>query len=176
MDLGQRLGDHPLDTLRHAVTAATIDGIAAEFGVASGTTTAIIATRFHVYGFDSFQGLPETWRPGFPAGMFAGQHPRDLTNITLVEGWFTDTLPSWTPPAPLALVHIDCDLYTSTITVLDHVGHHMQPGTVVVFDEYHGYPGHEQHEARAWAEFTDRSGVTWEPLGHGPEQLAIRLT
>lgn len=41
---------------------------------------------------------------------------------------------------------IDCDLYSSTTTALEHVGPHLRWGTYVVFDEHHTYPGHEEHE------------------------------
>ena len=58
----------------------------------------------------------------------------------------------------MALVHVDCDLYWSTVTVLDHIGPHLRSGCVVVFDEFHGYDGAELHEARAWGEFVDLVG------------------
>ena len=59
------------DTLRAALSHAPPEGLFLEFGVASGSTlTAIVekAPPGMVHGFDSFQGLPEDWRPGFPAG------------------------------------------------------------------------------------------------------------
>lgn len=174
MGLGPRLGDDPLDVLRH-VLADPPPGIAVEFGVASGRTLRLIAERMSVVGFDSFDGLPEDWRPGFAAGMFACPVP-DVPGATIVPGLFADTLPGWTPPGPIGLVHVDCDLHSSTATVLEHIGPHLEPGCVVLFDEWHGYPGCEDHEQRAWREYSDRTGATWEPIGHGPEQLAIRLT
>jgi hypothetical protein len=41
-----------------------------EFGVYSGTTINYISkyTTEHVYGFDSFEGLPEAWRPQYEKG------------------------------------------------------------------------------------------------------------
>jgi hypothetical protein len=43
-----------------------------EFGVASGNTINYISrfTQDTVYGFDSFEGLPEKWRDGFDKGAF----------------------------------------------------------------------------------------------------------
>ena len=159
--------------LRTALDGPLIDGVALEFGVASGTSAQMIAARLPLIGFDSFAGLPEFWRPDFDAGRFACPVPV-LPGVELVVGLFEDTLPSFTVP-PLALVHIDCDLYSSTVTVLDHIGPHLRPGCVVVFDEFHGYDGWELHEARAWGEFTERTGIEWETIATGPEQLALRI-
>jgi hypothetical protein len=94
-----------------------------------------------------------------------------------VPGLFSDTLPStnWQNIGPIGLVHIDCDLHSSTMTVLNHIGPLLNPGTYIVFDEWHGYDGHENHEMRAWQEFADRTGIGWTVIGHGPEQWAIRI-
>jgi len=171
-DLGPRLGDDPHDVLRHML-AHHVDptGVALEFGVAAGTTLRLIADRMPAVGFDSFDGLPETWREGFPVGMFACDPP-DVPGAQVVDGLFGDTLPAWVaanPDANVTFVHIDCDLYASTATVLRHLP--LRPGCVVVFDEYHGYPGWEQHEARAWAE----ARIPHTVIGHGPEQLAVKV-
>lgn len=173
-DLGPRLGDHPHDVLRHALDLGPT-GHAVEFGVFKGTTLRMIADHMPVTGFDSFDGLPETWRPGFDAGRFALTSVPKVPGASLVIGLFADTLPVWSPPDRLGLVHIDCDLYSSTVTVLEHIGPRLEPGCIVVFDEYHGYPGWEVHEAKAWAEYVTDTGVEWEPIGHGPEQFAIRI-
>ena len=172
VDLGPRLGDDYDDTLIHALSGDLIGGIALEFGVATGHSGRIIGSRLPVVGFDSFEGLPEDWRPGFPAGKFA-QSPPPYPG-QLVIGLFADTLPRYTFPS-VAFVHVDCDLYSSTVTVLKHLGPHLRPGCVLVFDEFHGYPGCEDHEQRAWLEHVERTGIEWEPIGHGPEQLAVRL-
>jgi hypothetical protein len=172
-DLGPRIGRGYRDVLAYALDLEP-GGIALEFGVASGGTLQMIAQRMPVYGFDSFEGLPEDWRPGFPAGMFAGPVP-DVPGAQLVVGLFEDTLPQWTPPGRIGLVHIDCDLYSSTVTVLDAIGYFLREGTIVVFDEWHGYPGCEDHEQKAWQEFAEASGIEWDVLGHGPEQWAVKI-
>jgi hypothetical protein len=48
-----------------------------EFGVWKGATINYIASKTPgpVHGFDSFEGLPEDWRPGFEAGAFKSQAP-----------------------------------------------------------------------------------------------------
>jgi hypothetical protein len=175
-DLGPRLGDHPHDVLCH-VLGLKPAGLAVEFGVYKGTTLRMIADVMPVVGFDSFEGLPEDWRPDFPAGRFACAVP-DVPGARLVVGRFEDTLPAWARQTipQVGLVHIDCDLYSSTATVLQHLEAVLRlDRPFVVFDEYHGYPGCEQHEAKAWAEFEARTGVQYDVIGHGPEQWAIRL-
>ena len=168
-DLGPRLGEDPTSVLEHCLTLVDTTGIALEFGVAGGVTLNLIAQQVPVVGFDSFTGLPEAWRPRFGKGKFACQPP-EVPNAELVIGLFEDTLPAWVatnPDTRVTLVHIDCDLYSSTRTILTHLP--LTPGTVVVFDEHHGYPGWEQHEARAWAE----ARIPHKVIGHGPEQLAV---
>ncbi|MDQ6524322.1 class I SAM-dependent methyltransferase [Nocardioides sp. LHD-245] len=170
-----------LDLALNLISASDEPGLALEFGVSTGRTLQAIAAAMpagsRVLGFDSFQGLPENWREGFPAGMFRASPP-EIPGTELVIGLYADTLPSWEPdevdPA-IALVHIDCDLYSSTKTVLEHVGLHLEPGCLIVFDEFHSYPGAERHEAKAWAEWIDETGTEFTVLARGPEQLLVRL-
>lgn len=174
LSFGPRLGDNDESTIRHALTLAPA-GHAVEFGVATGRTIRIIRDHLPVTGFDSFEGLPEDWRPDFPAGCFACPAP-DVPGVELVIGLFEETLPRWTPPAPISFVHIDCDLYSSTATAFAHIDRHLTPGCIIVFDEFHGYTGAEHHEQRAWEEYIDRTGHRFDVIGHGREQYAVKLT
>ncbi|MDV6209724.1 TylF/MycF/NovP-related O-methyltransferase [Rhodococcus erythropolis] len=164
---------HPHDTLRHALGLIEIPGMALEFGVASGTTLRIVAEAFTeregtVAGFDVFSGLPETWRTGFPVGEFAQESIPEVPGAQLVPGLFEDTLPSFLNDEsdPVAFLHLDADLYSSTKTVLDLLGDRLVPGSIVVFDEFFNYPGWQQHEYRAWTEFVTRTGISFEYLGY----------
>jgi hypothetical protein len=76
---------------------APFDGMILEFCVATGRTINHIArlTDRHVDGFDSFSGLPESWRTGFLPGTFAQAIPAVPKNVLLHKGWFSDTLPSF---------------------------------------------------------------------------------
>ena len=173
--LGPRISDNDyLATLRHVLDLHP-KGTALEFGVGSGRTLQMIADCMPVIGFDSFDGLPEKWRDGFDTGMFACEPP-DVPNAKLVQGLFADTLPRFEFPEHVGLVHMDCDLYGSAKTVLEHVGPHLRPGTYVCFDEAHGYPGWENHEWKAWQEFAARTGISWTVISHGPEQRAVRIS
>ena len=174
---------HPHDTLRFALGEIKGPGMALEFGVATGTTLAIIADGVAgdraVFGFDSFDGLPETWRTGFEAGEFAQEPPRDIPGAALVRGLFEDSLPGFLAEhdEPVAFLHLDADLYSSTKTVLDLLSDRLAPDAVLLFDEFFNYPGWQRHEYRAFQEFIARTSRTFEYLGYtgNNEQVAIRL-
>lgn len=173
----------PGQTLRHALSFVPDEGMACEFGVFSGSTLKIIVDARagkDVYGFDSFQGLPEDWRTNIPTGTFEVDELPELPGAELVVGWFADTLPGFldSHPGPVAFLHLDADLYSSTKVVLDQIGSRLFPGSVVLFDEYFNYPGWERHEHQAWCEFVEASGVSFEYLCYtsNSEQLAVRIT
>lgn len=173
---------HPHQTLEHALSLAPRrGGLALEFGVFSGTTLRIIAAvrkDGRVYGFDSFQGLPETWRTGFPAGAFAARIP-EVEGAKMVVGWFNETLPQFLQehPGVVDFVHVDCDLYSSTKTVLDLVGPRLRPGSMLLFDEFFNYPGWQDHEFKAWSEYVARTGTRFEYEAYtlNNEQVAVRI-
>lgn len=174
---------HGHDTLRFALTEIKGPGLALEFGVATGTTLKIIADAVAVdrtvVGFDTFTGLPETWRSGFPAGEFAQQQMPSVPNAELIIGLFEDELPSFLTRTDrqIAFMHVDCDLYSATNTVLELTGHRLAPDAVILFDEFFNFPGWQQYEFRAWNEFVERSGRTFEYLAYtgNSEQVVVRL-
>jgi len=158
------LGMHPLEyVLRQHRYPGT--GLVLEFGVYAGASIRTIAHAYaeaSIYGFDSFEGLPEAWgRPDmrFDKGAFAVDAlPAVPANVSLVQGWFDATLPAFCAAhagESIFLLHIDCDLYASTKCVLDalHAAGMLRGETLVVFDELINYPTYEEHEARALAEF-----------------------
>ena len=163
--------------LDYALGLVTEPGTALEFGVADGHSLRRIVAGMpagsRVVGFDSFEGLPELWRDGFGIGSFRTTAPM-VPGAELVVGLFDESLPEWPVPDDIRLLHVDCDLYASTRTVLDHLGSHLAPGCLIVFDEFHGYDGCEDHEERAWREYATDT-IRWTELACGPEQLLIRI-
>jgi len=141
-----------------------------EFGVFEGRSIRwwaehLSAPDARFVGFDSFEGLPEDWRPGTPHGHFrTGGPPRiDDPRVSFVAGWFDETLPGFVPPEHDQLVvNIDCDLYSSAATVLGWLEPHLAPGTLVYFDEL---PDRD-HEMRALFESLRRTGRSVRPLGY----------
>jgi hypothetical protein len=144
-----------------------------EFGVASGKTINYISkfTNDIVFGFDSFEGLPEKWRDGFDKGAFNrdGNLPNVNSNVTLVKGWFDNTLPNFikSQNKKISFIHIDCDLYSSTKFILNTVKEYINPGCVIVFDELVNYPGFDGDtgELKAFYEFITENNVKYEWIG-----------
>jgi hypothetical protein len=144
------------EVLRHAATLAPADGLVLEFGVAGGATIRALAAcpqlrERPIFGFDSFKGLPEPWG-GYPKGKFACDAPEVPPNVELVVGWFDETLAPFLASHPdnVALLHIDCDLYSSTRTVFEHLGPRIIAGTVIVLDEFWIITDHEQRAFNEW--------------------------
>jgi hypothetical protein len=160
-------------------------GLFLEFGVYRGDSINRLAelrpnTRW--YGFDSFEGLPEAWTLGAPKGSFhiGGVMPAVRENVTLTKGFFTDTLPGFVAAhrsEKIALVHIDCDLYSATKTVFDQLGDMMQSGCIIIFDELFNYPGWQNCEYKAFMEFIARTGWPFQYLAYvrTGSQVAVRL-
>ncbi len=137
-----------------------------EFGVCRGSTIRVIRKTldesFRVFGFDSFVGLPEAWvdKNGavvVPSKYFStnGVIP-DVKNVKFYAGWFADTLPDYLKIAePIALLHIDSDLYSSARDVLLSLNNYIVEGTIIVFDEwfYKHDAEYDDHEQRAFNEW-----------------------
>lgn len=162
---------------------ALSEGEILEFGVGSGETLHHFSKTFpnrSIYGFDSFDGLPENWRSGFPEGTFSDVVvPTERNNINLIKGLFQDTLEDFLAKTDLkiAIVHCDADLYSSTKFVLEKLSTKIQNGTIIFFDEYFNYPGWEQHEHKALQEWLTETGYSVKFLGYVPshEQVALQV-
>lgn len=116
-----------------------------EFGVFSGESIRLIrqtlGLEYSIFGFDTFTGLPEDWiGTGLPQGYFNcdGNIP-NIENVILIKGNFSETLPEflkYNNNEPCALIHIDCDLYSSTKTIFEYITPSISEGTIIVFDEW----------------------------------------
>ncbi len=173
-----------LDLLSFAYDRAPAEGLVLEFGVEKGASLRHLAglTPRQVHGFDSFEGLPGDWHGTKEAkGAFSlkGRLPKLPGNAVLHVGWFDATLPEFLKrdPSPCALIHVDCDIYASTVSIFSQLAERIQPGTVIVFDEYFNYPGWRQHEYRAFQEFIALSGLKYRYLGFSAEKghVAVRI-
>lgn len=149
--------------LRHVMTFAT-EGVVLEFGVYSGTTINWMAADHpnrQFYGFDTFLGLPESWA-GYEHYDFnrEGEAPSVGPNVQLIKGLFSETIPNYLAAnQDTAVVHVDCDLYSSTVSIFAGLGHTLKSGCVLIFDEYFNYPNFEHHERKALQEFLDQNGA-----------------
>jgi hypothetical protein len=154
-----------------------------EFGVATG-----IAFRWWVeknknpetkfYGFDVFTGLPEDF------GVMHKHHyntqgttPKiDDTRITFIKGLFQDSLPGFLDnykPGKRKVIHMDADLYSSTLFVLTRLFPFLKKDDIILFDEF-GVP---MHEFKAFTEIVSAYKLDFEFLGaiNNYLQIAIKI-
>lgn len=132
-----------------------------------------------IVGFDSFTGLSDSNNhPRWKKGMFSinhSYHPMlnigdDVSSKVIYElfkecklsepyietGKFSDTLPNTINSKynKAALIHIDCDLYDSTKTVLSEIELILQEGTVLLFDDWFNFKANKNKgEQKAFYEF-----------------------
>jgi hypothetical protein len=101
--------------------------------------------------------------------------PEVAPNVSLVKGWFNETLPRFLAdhPEPVAFMHVDSVTYEAARTVLDLTGDRLKRGAVVVFDEYFGARGWRLGEFKAWQEFVAARGLTYEYLAFSDQAVAV---
>ncbi len=179
------------EVLKFGSDQVRLQGSYIELGVCTGKTINFIAAlnpHQKIYGFDSFQGLPEEWiRDDFimAAGTFAFKNqnilPPVLHNVDIFKGLFSDTLNQFIQSRPnlepIAFLHMDSDIYSSAVCAFKALGDRIVPGTIIVFDELYNYPGVEQHEWKAFQEFLEVHNLTVEYLAYNiyHEQVAVRI-
>jgi len=114
-----------------------------EFGVYKGDTIQKLRNSldesYKIFGFDSFEGLPEDWigTPCFKGCFGVNGNIPNITNVVFYKGWFSETLPKYKSiEEPISLLHLDCDLYSSTKEVLYSLNNVILEGTIICFDEW----------------------------------------
>ena len=173
-----------------------------EFGVHTGSTINCIATvrpDLEFVGFDSFEGLPEAWDMGQKtvskeAFDRKGEMPEVAENVELVKGFFDESLPEWLKskaehgyvrPEPssesISFLHVDSDIYSSAVTIFEHLNDYIKPGCIIRFDElscwryvFHEasptelqrvyYTTWQEHEWKALKEWMDKNDRKVAPL------------
>lgn len=119
-------------------------------------------TKF--YGFDTFEGLPEDFGM-FKAGSMSVSKVPDIpdSRVQLIKGLFQDTLPAFlnTFSTPYKLViHMDADLYSSTLFALSRLYAFLKKEDIIIFDEF-SVP---KHEFLAFKNFTESHYVNLQPI------------
>lgn len=176
-----RLFSGARDTIRFALSQAPAHGNVVELGVFHGVSLRWLTERRPgvVHGFDSFTGLPTGWDP-VPAGRFttSGYVPEDI-DATFWVGPFARQLPRFTArhSEPIALLHVDSDLYESARCGLTHLAPLLRSQSVLVFDEYLGHRSWRQDEYRAFQESARQQGWRYDYLAANPftGQVVVRL-
>ena len=138
-----------------------IEGDVVECGVGEGRglfglviLSDILGRQRQFYGFDTFQGFPDpSVEDNRATNLKEFSYPprREVlqyllncgvdadfidTQITLVEGLFSATLPDYSG-RPIAFLHLDCDIYQSYMETLRYLYPHVVTGGIIAFDEYY---------------------------------------
>ena len=141
-----------------------ITGDYAEFGCHKGSTFSMayhasrrINYRCNMWAFDSFLGLPpkavpEDEHPAWIEGSMSTTVDRFKlicrinrireSDYKMVVGYYEDTIGIATAADPnlpnnIALAYLDCDLYSSTKTVLRFLSERLKHGMIIAFDDYY---------------------------------------
>lgn len=155
-----------------------IEGYYFEFGCHQAHTMRMAWDCFrHLFdwtyvAFDSFEGLPEIepidrlpiWQKGKLATSeqtfrrLCLRHGVPDSRLITVKGFYdrslTPSLKERLAPRKAAVIFVDCDLYASTVPVLAFAKDFLQPGTVIVFDDWNCFfADPDRGERRAWREF-----------------------
>lgn len=178
------------------ITSSRVEGDILEFGVGSGWTSAVLsrsmqhAARRKIHLFDSFQGLPEAESdvdrdsPMVKSGIWGrgtcdwGVTPELLkrmlryeypsVDVEIYQGWFTETMDRIPADTKVAFAHIDCDLYQSTLDVLNHLlsRRMLAKGAILLFDDWTcNQCDPDMGQQRAWREATEAFGVRFMDYG-----------
>jgi methyltransferase family protein len=118
-----------------------------EFGVYKGDSLRMWTNlnknpSSRLFGFDSFEGLPENWVASKPKGTFStGGKTPDIgdSRVDFVVGLFQHSLSNFLSsyePRNRLLIHNDSDLFSSTLYTLAILNPIIQPGTLIIFDEF----------------------------------------
>jgi O-methyltransferase len=161
-----------------------------EFGVYQGESIRYWSqinrcTTSRFFGFDCFEGLPEDWhgsalgnitmgKSSFNAG---GTAPViDDQRVNFVKGYFQDTLPGFLDrfqPLNRLVIHMDADLYSSTLYVLCSLDRLITKDTLIMFDEFASI----NHEFRALVDYATSFRRKYSVVAYTSSihQVAIRI-
>ncbi|MBS1487404.1 MAG: class I SAM-dependent methyltransferase [Bacteroidetes bacterium] len=142
-----------------------------EFGVAQGASVKWWASNcthndWRFYGFDTFEGLPENWGLYKKGDMSANLPVISDERVHFFKGLFQDSLPSFLSTHPMQsdrrkLIHLDADLFSSTLYVLTSLAPYLKKGDILLFDEFN-VPNHEFY---AFSLFCDSFYVKTKLIG-----------
>lgn len=137
----EKLYQYLLDTQIH-----TSDIQYLEFGVCGGSSFKWWVDQhknanstFH--GFDTFEGLPEDWGPFKKGAMGTNSLPPNITDsrVQFHKGLFQQTFPQFTQQISTTtkkIIHLDADLYSSTLYILTSIAPYLKQGDIILFDEF----------------------------------------
>ncbi len=156
-----------------------------EFGVWQGESITFWASQNQnkesfFCGFDTFEGLPEAWGK-LSKGHFSteGKTPETADKrISFQKGLFQNTLPGFIEinqpilKGKRKIIHLDADLYSSTLFVLLELFPYFEPGDIILFDELFTLRNNSE-EFRAFLDFRAIRDFNYKVIGNTDKQFAI---
>lgn len=156
---------YAVEQVAEYLIGAQVPGDYCEFGVYQGTTFShmykMMAPHFQsmrFVAFDSFEGLPKPHgidaKDGYSSHFYESQfscsqedfirnlrrNRVDLSRVKTIKGWFNKTLTGEVAATHgvdrIAVAWIDCDLYESTVPVLEYLTGRISVGSVILFDDW----------------------------------------
>jgi O-methyltransferase len=108
------------------------------------------------YGFDTFEGLPEDWGTYSKGDMSANIPVINDSRGEFFRGLFQDTLPGFLAAQRIRretrkIIHLDADLFSSTLFTLTSLAPHLKKGDILLFDEFN-VPNHEYFAFRIFCD------------------------
>ncbi len=141
-----------------------LEGDVCEFGIAQGTTSALLAneirdTEKNLWLFDSFQGLPKPTKKDLlindifnlksiesyegtmscPVEMVESRLRAisfPSSRIKIVPGFIEETITSPDLPEKVCFAYVDFDFYMPILTTLKFLNHHLSKDGMIVVDDY----------------------------------------
>lgn len=110
------------------------------------------------YGFDTFEGLPEDWGTFKKGDMAAGIPTIDDPRVEFIKGLFQKSVPEFIKQNKIRnqeqiikILHLDADLFSSTLFALTTLAPFIRKGDILVFDEFN-VPNHEFSAFKAFCD------------------------
>ncbi len=160
------------DLYDHVIKTEDLSGICyLEFGVAGGHSFKWWVSRIknkdsRFYGFDTFSGLPENWGSFKKGDMSANDEFPDVNDdrCQFFKGIFQETVPGFLKDFKTDLrkvIHMDADIYSSTLFALTMIGPLLNKSDIIIFDEFNV----PMHEFKAFTEFISSYYVKVKVIG-----------
>ena len=73
----------------------------------------------------------------------------------------------------IGFVHFDMDTYSSTKLILEKIKKYLEPGAIILFDEFYGFPNWEKYEFKAFKEVF--SNKEFKYIAFANRQACIRI-
>lgn len=132
------------------------------------------------YLFDSFEGLPPAkeidgaaaigWQSNTSSATYhnnctaseedaaTAMKRAGINSANITKGWFSNTLSTQVFPDGISILRMDADWYDSTMDILNNLFRIVNPGGVLIIDDYHTWDGCSKavHDFLSKGQLTER--------------------